>query len=1024
MSKANILIVEDERIVAEDIKNSLEKLGFGVDGIVSSGEEALKKIEMEHPDLVLMDIMLAGEINGIETAEQIRILFNIPVVYLTAYADEDVLTRAKMTDPFGYIVKPFEDIELNSSIEMALYKHKMETKLKQNEAWLSTTLNSIGDAVIATDAKGYVTFMNPVAQSLTGWDQKDTVGKLLTEVFNIVNEQTREDAKNPVDKIISKGTIVGLANHTMLIAKDGKEIPIDDSAAPIRDEKGNISGVVLIFRDISERKQSEKSLQQIECIVSTSSDMMALLNKDFVYLSVNDAYVNAFGKTKDEVIGHSVSDIFGDEFFEKIIKSNAEQCIAGHEVHFNDWFEFPVGGRQCMDVVYTPYLSDNKKIEGFVVNARNITEIKQEIAERIQVEKELKEISEREKLLVDIVREANVGMAVGYPDGRLGVSNQAFQKITGYTETELKTINWNTVLTPPEWIEPEMAKLHELHETKMPVVYEKEYIQKDGSRIPIELSVHPGIDRDGNVECYRAFVTDITSRKHAAQALRESEERFRKIIELSPVGVFITDSDGKTTYWNEKLCKITGMPTDAGKGEGWVDGIHPDDKERVFKKWYESQEARSTFYEEYRFIDRKGEITHTIGQAIPMTDSSGNIIGYLGTITDITERKKLESKLFQSQKMESIGTLAGGIAHDFNNILTSIIGFSSLAITGAERGSELEDDLMEIHSAGIRAKDLVKQILTFARQSNEEIIPIQVRLIAKEVLKFIKSSIPTTIEINTEINSDSFIMGSPTHIHQILMNLCTNASQAMEESGGVLEVSLNDVIVDKTNLTHLGLVYGEYIAIKVSDTGMGMSNWTVQTIFDPYFTTKKPGEGTGLGLSVVHGIVESYGGKITVDSKEGAGTEFTTYLPISKKRIKHASHEEEVLPTGDEHILFVDDEASITKIGSRLLQQIGYKVTINNSSVEAFEIFRSKPDDFDLVVTDMTMPNMTGDKLAVKLMKIKPDIPVILCTGYSKKISEKSALEIGIKAYINKPINHKDLAQTIRKVLDETSDKN
>ena len=239
MTKADILIVEDDRIVAEDIKISLKKLGFGVSGIVSSGEEALKSVETEHPDLVLMDIILEGEMNGTEAAGQVQTLFNIPVVYVTAYADEDMLARAKITEPFGYIVKPFEDIELNSAIEIALYKHKMETKLKESEAWLSTTLRSIGDAVIATDKKGFVTFMNPVAQSLTGWKQEEAVGISLQDVFHILNEETREPVENPVDKVIRKDSVVGLANHTLLIAKDGKEIPIDDSGAPIRDEKGN-----------------------------------------------------------------------------------------------------------------------------------------------------------------------------------------------------------------------------------------------------------------------------------------------------------------------------------------------------------------------------------------------------------------------------------------------------------------------------------------------------------------------------------------------------------------------------------------------------------------------------------------------------------------------------------------------------------------------------------------------------------------------------------------------------------------
>jgi len=388
--------------------------------------------------------------------------------------------------------------------------------------------------------------------------------------------------------------------------------------------------------------------------------------------------------------------------------------------------------------------------------------------------------------------------------------------------------------------------------------------------------------------------------------------------------------------------------------------------------------------------------------------------------TDLTERKKVEKKLRQAQKMESIGTLAGGIAHDFNNILSSIIGFTELALGGAEKGTELEDDLQEIRTAGMRAKDLVKQILTFAHQSDEAVKPIQVSIIAKEVLKFIKSSIPTTIQINENINSDSFIMGSPTQVHQVFMNLFTNAAHAMEENGGILEVSVNDTTIDKMAMIP-NLKLGEYIEIKVTDTGMGIPTQHIHTIFDPYFTTKPVGEGTGMGLAVVHGIVENYGGQITVDSTIGKGTCFSIYLPNTKKRKKLASVKEEDLPLGTEHILFVDDEAAIAKMGSKVLQQLGYSVTTKTSSVEALELFRSKPQAFDLVVTDMTMPNMTGDKMAAEMINIRPNISVVLCTGYSNKISEKITAEVGIKAFAYKPIVKADLAKTVRKVLDEAN---
>ncbi len=270
------MVVEDNRIVAKDIQNSLENLGFDVCASVPSGEAALEEVQEQKPDLVLMDIMLKGEMDGTEAAAQIHSRFHIPVVYLTAYADDKILEKAKVTEPFGYIIKPFEERELNTAIEMALYKHKMERKLMESEEWLSTTLKSIGDAVIATDKTGRVTFMNPVAESLTGWQQEEAKGKPLQDVFNIINEETREVVDNPVIKVLRDGMIVGLANHTVLISRAGAEVPIDDSGAPIRDENGEIAGVVLVFRDITERREAERALRESEEKLARSRKMEAM----------------------------------------------------------------------------------------------------------------------------------------------------------------------------------------------------------------------------------------------------------------------------------------------------------------------------------------------------------------------------------------------------------------------------------------------------------------------------------------------------------------------------------------------------------------------------------------------------------------------------------------------------------------------------------------------------------------------------------------------------------------------------
>ena len=292
----------------------------------------------------------------------------------------------------------------------------------------------------------------------------------------------------------------------------------------------------------------------------------------------------------------------------------------------------------------------------------------------------------------------------------------------------------------------------------------------------------------------------------------------------------------------------------------------------------------------------------------------------------------------------------------------------------------------------------------------------------KEVLKLIRSSIPTTIEIRQHIQSDSLIMGNATRIHQILMNLCTNAAQAMQDQGGILEITLKDVVIEPVSpVLDFELMAGDYIELTVSDTGIGIPPDIIGSVFEPYFTTKTAGEGTGLGLSVVHGIVESYGGKIGVQSEVGKGAVFTILLPITQSYKTEHPQAPEKMPTGSERILFLDDEVAIADMGSQMLTSLGYSVTERTSSIEALALFRSRPNDFDLVITDMTMPNLTGDRLAVELIKIRPDIPVILCTGYSKKLSEETARELKIKALAYKPIAMTELSKIVRAVLDETS---
>jgi PAS domain S-box-containing protein len=407
--------------------------------------------------------------------------------------------------------------------------------------------------------------------------------------------------------------------------------------------------------------------------------------------------------------------------------------------------------------------------------------------------------------------------------------------------------------------------------------------------------------------------------------------------------------------------------------------------------------------------------------AFPVTDSTGATI-FVHIAKDISELMKMEERLRQSQKMEAIGTLAGGIAHDFNNILAPILGYGELAQTRIPPQTPLASDLQQIITAALRAKDLVQQILAFSRQAPQERRPLRPHLVIKEALKLLRASLPTTIEICEEIATDcGTILADPTQLHQIVMNLCTNAYQAMRESGGILGVRLFKAAIEEkdSKVVSSEILPGNYVQLEVSDTGCGMDHATLERIFEPYFTTKAKGQGTGLGLSVVHGIVKGYQGQITVYSEPGKGTCFHVYLPlIAETSTVSESAPASPLPTGNERLLVVDDENMITTMLEAILANLGYQVTVVNNSEKALALIADSPTTFDLLITDMTMPHLTGLELTARVLAIRPELPIILCTGFSELINKEQARALGIRAYLMKPVSVHELALAVRKALD------
>ncbi len=387
------------------------------------------------------------------------------------------------------------------------------------------------------------------------------------------------------------------------------------------------------------------------------------------------------------------------------------------------------------------------------------------------------------------------------------------------------------------------------------------------------------------------------------------------------------------------------------------------------------------------------------------------------------EKQKLSLLLQQAQKMEAVGTLAGGIAHDFNNILSAIMGYTELARVKLADQPEIGRYLGEVLQAGNRARELVKQILTFSRQSSDDRRPLEIGPVVREALKLLRASIPTTIEIRERIPTQcGMVLADATKIHQVLMNLCTNAYHAMREKGGVLAVELDRVQIDAGDekVAALHLTAGSYLRLQVSDTGTGIDPVIRERIFDPYFTTKKKGEGTGMGLAVVHGIVKSHYGHISVYSEPGHGTSFRIYLPVTEDDCGSGGEGGPTeVPTGNEHILVVDDEETLVQIKRNVLTDLGYRVTATTRSPEALTLFLAAPDDFDLVITDMTMPQMTGSELSQKLLALRPELPIIICTGFSEMLTEAKAKAMGIREYILKPVSRRDLAVIVRRVLNE-----
>jgi PAS domain S-box-containing protein len=887
--------------------------------------------------------------------------------------------------------------------EIALRQSEEKFRLAFHTSPDSINFNRLSDGVYIDINEGFT--------KLTGYAREDVIGRSSIELKVWYDPKDRQRL---VKALKTNGYFENL--EAKFRRKNG-QVGVGLMSARVLSLNGE-DVILSITRDITERKQVEDWLRESENryhqLFDASTDAILVRTGETI-IHANPAALKLF---RARHVGELVGKRYLDFVHPDDLAESAERIRKSMD---GKWIVPPREHRLITldgEVIHVESAGVPIKYQGEIQHFGMF----RDITDRKKAEERLRESEEQHRQIVESSTDAilvRAGDVIAY-------ANSAALKL--FRASHLQEIvgkSYLSLVHPDDRAESVERIKKGLNNKWIAPPWEHRMVALDGQVVYVESTGIP-IQHRGETHLFGVF-RDITERRQFDEKLRETERKYRELAESLPQVIFEIDSTGNLIYLNQTGYSLFGYtPEYLAKGFNVLEAFIPEDRKRIATDIMLKVQGQRFGRQEYTAVRKDGTI-FPVGVHAKRVMREGAATGVRGILIDLTpikraeeEKKKLEIQLQQVQKMEAIGALAGGIAHDFNNILSAIIGYTELAMLneGAEHcAAELNEALI----AANRAKDLVKQILAFSRQTDEDRMPVSVALIAKEACKFLRATIPATIEIQTRIDDKAgAVFANSIELHQIIMNLCTNAQHAIGEKAGCLEVVVQDTEVGLSHKNDLiDLEFGSYVRISVNDTGCGMTPEVMKRIFDPYFTTKEKGVGTGLGLAVVHGIVKKYGGSIKVESEPGKRSTFHIYLPKVDMAAPSQAEQPKALMGGSERILFVDDEKMLVDIGQHALKRLGYEVESRTSPLEALELFKAKPGHFDLVITDKTMPGMTGDALAIELLKIRPGLPVILCTGYSQALDQERARKIGIKAFVMKPILINEIAVAVRKALSE-----